>query len=310
MTQSALLESDFAFPIPLPVSDQSVQAAVAGLDAAFAGARMVTVPADGRFVFFSDLHRGDGAYLDRFLPNKPTFLAALDHYSAQEFSYVEVGDGDELWHHDRFAVILEAHRDLFDRLHALDRAGRLHLLVGNHDLGRDRAAASVKDGLPVRTALRLRCPDDVEIFVTHGHQADLRMGRLQRLLVRHVCRPFEARAHSLAPRDDRLDRLIRAVTLKVEDWLARDVHHVELRIRAWLAGRSQAMICGHTHRPRFAAPTQLPYFNTGSCIEVAGITGIELVDGALHFVTWRADGRGRFVRTVEASRALATLRPA
>lgn len=50
-----------------------------------------------RIVFFCDCHRGDGSWSDSFLHNKILYQAALDYYWINGFTYVEVGDGDELW---------------------------------------------------------------------------------------------------------------------------------------------------------------------------------------------------------------------
>jgi hypothetical protein len=47
------------------------------------------------------------------------------------------------------------------------------------------------------------------------------------------------------------------------------------------------LICGHTHRPRFPKPNELPYFNDGSCVRASGIQGIEISDGKIMLIEWR-----------------------
>ena len=45
------------------------------------------------------------------------------------------------------------------------------------------------------------------------------------------------------------------------------------------------LIAGHTHRP-MTGSAESPYFNTGSCVHPAGITGIEIENRRLALVKW------------------------
>jgi hypothetical protein len=47
------------------------------------------------------------------------------------------------------------------------------------------------------------------------------------------------------------------------------------------------LICGHTHRAKFPKADELPYFNSGCCIHMQGITGIEIANGQIALVDWR-----------------------
>ena len=69
------------------------------LTEAYEQARVVTFDDESRFVFISDCHRGTGSLADEFTRNENSYVHALDHYYANGFTYVEVGDGDELWEH-------------------------------------------------------------------------------------------------------------------------------------------------------------------------------------------------------------------
>jgi hypothetical protein len=64
-------------------------------------------------------------------------------------------------------------------------------------------------------------------------------------------------------------------------------HKIEKNYRIWIEKHKIILICGHTHRPRFAKNEDLPYFNTGCCIHTRGITGIEILDGNILMVEWR-----------------------
>ena len=52
---------------------------------------------NGRFIIFSDQHKGarDGA--DDFAIAEPNYLAALDHYNNNNFTFISLGDNEELW---------------------------------------------------------------------------------------------------------------------------------------------------------------------------------------------------------------------
>ena len=50
-----------------------------------------------KYVLFSDCHRGTGRSNDNFLKNEYLYLAALKYYFSHSFTYIELGDGDELW---------------------------------------------------------------------------------------------------------------------------------------------------------------------------------------------------------------------
>jgi UDP-2,3-diacylglucosamine pyrophosphatase LpxH len=77
---------------------------------------------------------------------------------------------------------------------------------------------------------------------------------------------------------------------------------IELKYKTWIKKHKKIIICGHTHRPKFSEPHQLPYFNTGCCIHTKGITGIEIADGNIMLVNWRVkaeqDGNLRIERSV------------
>lgn len=63
---------------------------------AFVDAPVIPYQKDSRFVFFSDCHRGVGNHNDNFLKNQNLYFAALKDYYERGFTYVELGDGDEL----------------------------------------------------------------------------------------------------------------------------------------------------------------------------------------------------------------------
>jgi predicted phosphodiesterase len=77
---------------------------------------------------------------------------------------------------------------------------------------------------------------------------------------------------------------------------------VERKINNWiLKNRKQMVICGHTHRPRFPDPGDLPHFNDGSCVHPNSITGIEISDLKISLIKWyqrtNENGRTEIIKT-------------
>ena len=107
------------------------------------------VPFDGRsrIILLSDCHRGDGGPADVFAKNAALFAKALHYYCERGFTYIEVGDGDELWKSGSMARIRSTYSHIFDLLRDLDRENRLHLIFGNHEVRGSRFSQITKDGI-------------------------------------------------------------------------------------------------------------------------------------------------------------------
>lgn len=67
------------------------------LDQAFENVPVLPLDDNHKYVVFSDCHRGSGNNNDNFIKNEHLYLAALRHYNRMQYTYVELGDGDELW---------------------------------------------------------------------------------------------------------------------------------------------------------------------------------------------------------------------
>lgn len=258
-------------------TDDRVAASHQRLDEAYWAA--AKAPWDDRapLVIFSDHHRGDGSRLDPFAANRGLFLRALRHYYDQGFTYVEAGDGDDLWKGWRFADIERAHGELFDLLHCFQRQQRLHLLFGNHEELAGGGYQQDKGGLPAREALVLEhARTGQRLFIVHGHQADPQNNAdtgWSRRFVRYLWTPMQS--VGLAS----LDGPVRPITYAAADPISRSIER-------WAAVQRHLVICGHTHRPVFARPGAAPYFNTGACLHPGQITGLEIVGGLIQMVRW------------------------
>jgi hypothetical protein len=68
----------------------------------------------------------------------------------------------------------------------------------------------------------------------------------------------------------------------------RELIRIEKRIKRWILDRNLLMtIVGHTHRPRFPEPGEIPLFNDGSCVHPRSITGIEISEGKISLIKWQ-----------------------
>ena len=258
-----------------------------------------------RVVIFSDLHRSGGGRADDFRPNRRLFEAALDYYHRRRFTYIELGDGDELVDNSRLETIVRSYGRIFCLLDRFQRAGRFHYLVGNHNLQMGRARWREKQltrarrqipglwaGLTVQETLLL----GDKIFLFHGHQADALstlLAPLNRLFVRTVWR-FLQRGFGLKN------------PLSVSR-NARKRRRVESRLSGWAERRRMVAVAGHTHRPVFmslggeengAGPAGRPYyFNCGSGVQPGEVTALEIEGLRIRLVKWSlaggASGRGR-----------------
>ena len=58
------------------------------------------------------------------------------------------------------------------------------------------------------------------------------------------------------------------------------------------------IICGHTHRPRFPDPGDIPLFNDGSCVHPKSIIGIEIQNFQISLVKWYIEDAGQTDRVI------------
>ena len=274
------------------------------LDNAFQHVPILPLNAESKYVLFSDCHRGNGTNNDNFLKNQHLYIAALKHYYKNGFTYIELGDGDELWENRKMEQIIEVHNNVFCLLSKFAAANRLYLIYGNHDMEKKKTSYSkchcsryyctdTQQIQPLFADMNyyggviLEDVSGLRLYLTHGHQADLLNSvfwKLSRFLVRYVWKPLE-HAGVLDPTSAAKNNHRKSLT--------------EERLSLWADEQQQILISGHTHRPRLGSADSY-YFNTGSCVHPCCITCIEIQNRALTLCKWTLDTR--FDRTLYVAR--------
>ncbi|WP_430906171.1 serine/threonine protein phosphatase [Maribacter sp. 2-571] len=279
------------------------------LSRAYEHAKTVPFDDNSKFILFSDCHRGDNSFADDFANNRNIYFHALKHYFNEGFHYCELGDGDELWENLHFESIFKAHKNVFKLLQKFHLQERLHLIWGNHDMvykdreyvkknlwsffdpveGREKPLLS---GIEYQEGVVLKhVTTGQELFLAHGHQADwwnYTFWRWGRFLVRVLWKPLQVWG-------------IADPTSPAKNY--KELIKVERRIKKWILGKKLLItIVGHTHRPRFPEPGDIPLFNDGSCVHPRSITGIEIENGAIALIKWNIitseDGTLKVARSV------------
>ncbi|MCG8183386.1 metallophosphoesterase [Tenacibaculum piscium] len=274
---------------------------------AFKKAKKLPLDKTSKYILFSDCHRGDNSFADDFSHNREIFQYALSQYLQKEFTYIELGDGDELWE-NKFSDIFNAHKDIFLLLKEFHLKKQLHFIWGNHDMDYKNPKKVIKNlstyidsangkkqelfvNPAFSEAIRLEKENGKSIFLVHGHQADwfnYTFWKFSRFLVRYLWRPLQVVG-------------IKDPTSPAQNF--KELIKVEYRLEKWIRkNNNQMIITGHTHRPRFPSVDELPHFNDGSCVHPRCITGLEIQNNQITLIKWHVitneNGTMQIVKTI------------
>ena len=274
---------------------------------AFKQAKKLPLNSQSKYILFSDCHRGDNSFADDFSHNRKIFHYALSQYLQKDFTYIELGDGDELWE-NKFVNIFNANKHVYLLLKKFHDKNRLHLIWGNHDMDYrnhknvrknlnyyydviDGKEKELMINISFSEAIRLEQEDKKSIFLMHGHQADwfnYNFWKLSRFLVKILWRPLQLIG-------------INDPTSPAQNF--KELIKVESRIEKWIKNNNNQMtITGHTHRPRFPSQNELPHFNDGSCVHPRCITGLEIENNKITLIKWHLatnkNGTMQITRTI------------
>ena len=250
-------------------------------------------------VFISDIHRGDGTYYDALMPNKNVYKTALAYYYRRGFTYIEVGDGDELWKNRNYSDIAYMYNDIFKILNKFKEENRIYLIYGNHDIIKSRDNFYINQ-MKILKKIGLRYGDDFlklinnikfyealnfkyiplneKFLVTHGHQVDFinyRLWKSSRFLVRYVWKFLNGIAGFKDPTSPAKNN--------------KKGSKVDKKLERWSRENSKMIICGHTHNSRMPETKEGAYFNDGCCVLPFAITSIEIEGGNISLVKWNIE---------------------
>lgn len=262
------------------------------LTSAYQHARIETIDEHSKYVFMSDCHRGDGSASDEFSRNQNAYIYALYHYYNNDFTYVEAGDGDELWEHASYRDIKLAHADAFMALRSLHENKRLIMIYGNHNIFLNNQDYVIKNLYtcydkynetrfdllnhikPVEALVLKVKETQQEILIVHGHQGDMANDQTWIFSMLSL-RYFWRFVHAFGFQNP---------ASPVKNTQKR--HKIEKNYNKWIEKHKMMLICGHTHRYKFPRATELPYFNTGCCIYPTSLTALEIENGKITLVKW------------------------
>ncbi len=258
---------------------------------AFKNAKKLPLNKESKYILFSDCHRGDNSFADDFARNKKVYNYALTQYLKDGFTYIELGDGDELWENS-FKSIFNANKDIFLILKQFYDKNQLFFIWGNHDMDYKKPKNITKNlsyfydsatnekvtlmpNASYSESIRLENDNGQSVLLLHGHQADwfnYSFWKLSRFLVRFLWKPLQIIG-------------VKDPTSPAQNF--KELLKVERRIEKWIRNNNnQMIIAGHTHRPRFPKTNELPYFNNGSCVHPRCITGIEIASNKITLIKW------------------------
>src|SRR3989338_7695213 len=263
---------------------------------AMRSARVIAIPDDTKLVIFSDIHKGNGdPHVDNFMTCKPIYLGALDHYLAQGYHLVQLGDVEDTWI-ATIEEITQAHQDTYQSERRFHDAHRLIKIVGNHDdIWYDPQQVQTHlwpllGEISVDESVVLHFESGKIILLMHGHQGsyDPTRSRISKGCLSTCWTPCVSRLNQ-----DQLSYQMPSQNHAIRNELDRIA-------REWIAENRVTTILGHTHHPVVHDDIRLEivpgvsrcddpnYFNTGSCIfNDHSITGIEIANQKIRLITWR-----------------------
>lgn len=246
---------------------------------AWDSAHRIKIDETSKIILFSDCHRGDKSPADDFARNENIFLYALEQYYRDDFTYIEIGDGDELWENSDFEKVYAAHQRVYDLLRLFAQQHHYYLIFGNHDFvwslpeNQQLLEEKISPNIFISESIVLDYCGQ-EIFCVHGHQVDAvscRAWKLSRFFVRHVWKKLQ----NIGVND---------MTSPAQS--ARRRNKVEKRLISWSETNHKFILAGHTHRQAFPDNFEERYLNTGSCIYPYCISGIEILSGEIYPIWW------------------------
>ena len=208
----------------------------------------------GRFIIFSDQHKGNRDGADDFALCESNYLAALDYYNQKGYHYIALGDCEELWE-NLWPSVKKAQKPSFEKEAQFIPKNAFIKIFGNHDLFWDNdpfAAVLLKEvygySVPIYEGVVLQTTINnktINIFCTHGHQGDeVSDGNwFSKWFVSRVWAPLQSFLH-INPNTPAYDAQLKTLhNSLMYEWSAQQ--------------QDLFLITGHTHQPVFEALTYI-----------------------------------------------------
>ena len=217
----------------------------------------LVVPFDihtGKYIIFSDQHKGACNGADDFMVCAERYGAALDYYYQNGYHYIALGDCEELWE-NTLTPVKKAHRHSFEKEKQFLPKNAFIKIFGNHDLFWSNdpfAPFQLKDiygmDVPIYEGVVLQTTvnnQTLNIFCTHGHQGDkVSDGNwFSKFFISKVWAPLQSYL-GINPNTPAYD-----ASLKTE--------HNALMYEWSVQQKNLLLITGHTHQPVFESLTHL-----------------------------------------------------
>lgn len=207
-----------------------------------------------KFIILSDQHKGAKNGSDDFSFAEKNYLTALQHYNERNYTYINLGDSEELWENNILSV-RKHNRESFAMEKLFLQRKAFYKIFGNHDLywGNDPLASvmlssiygekvNIYEGIVLQTSVG---EQPINIFLTHGHQGDKQSDGnwFSKWFVSTIWAPLQMylQINLNTPASDN--------TLKTE--------HNRIMYE-WIASKkNMLLITGHTHQAVFVSLTNI-----------------------------------------------------
>jgi UDP-2,3-diacylglucosamine pyrophosphatase LpxH len=206
-----------------------------------------------KYIIFSDQHKGGGDKADEFRKCKDTYVAALQHYLQNRFTFILLGDVEELWEQG-FKKVEKTYQDVL-QLEASFPASRYYRIWGNHDdewMNERNVRKKLARYMPTGAlyeAIRFELINALQsigtVLILHGHQGTFASDK-----IRWFSR-FKVRIYRYIQRLTGIGKETPA-----KDACLRGKHDAEMY--HWAENQKNLiLIAGHTHRPVWSSRTHL-----------------------------------------------------
>ncbi|RNL52483.1 metallophosphoesterase [Pedobacter jejuensis] len=207
-----------------------------------------------KFIILSDQHKGARDFADDFALAERNYLTALEYYNQEEFSYINLGDSEELWE-NLLESVIKNNKKTFEAEKLFINRGAFTKIFGNHDLYWDNDPLSQFNlkriyGKVIRIyeGAILRFNNEgksLDVFLTHGHQGDLQSDGnwFSKWFVSTIWAPLQSYL-KINPNTPAYSNQLKTVhNALMYSWVSKQ--------------KDMALITGHTHQPVFASLTHL-----------------------------------------------------